>query len=230
MATEIEHAKETAIKNSKKSDVRSDIQKIVEAAEKNCNDSIASQFAEGRKKANELEKEIKDFFLQIKETVDLDDGFKIEFTTDFKSLDTSSIMAVRDRYKRNPELDEGFFLFRWFKNLFIDDTVNDGIDIDNLSNVLQNIYIEFDANIDTIFDNAKKSLSDASDKLKENMDKLEKSIIDYSNRLQKMKNTISKIAADVDEKTKYEEQLSGYNILLAEVQKYTSFDSIIEME
>lgn len=230
MAREIERAKETARKNSKESNVRNDVQSIIEDAAKQCKSAINAQFADSRKKAKELEIEVVDFFRQIRTTVDLGSDFRIEFTTDFESLNTSSIMEVHDHWKRNPKLDEGFILFRPFKYLFIEKTVKDGIDTEELDAVLKAIYRDFDTKIDMTFAKTQENLSEASNKLKSNMDKLEVSIIEYAQRLAKMKVTIAKISADVDAKAEYEAKLSKYKNLLALVQKYTSFDSIIEME
>lgn len=162
------------------------------------------------------------------------DDFRIDLTTDFETLNTESILAVKDAHhsERNPELDRGFILFRPIKNLFIKKCIdcNDGIDIDKLIEVLETIYADFDTKIDEKFKEAKENLSNASDKLKSNMDKLEERIIKYADRLTRMKATIETITADVKTKSEYEARLKRYNALLASVQKYTSFDSIIEME
>lgn len=234
MAREIERADETARKDPKKGNVRSDVQNIVEAAAKQCKAAIDAQFADSRKKAKELEKEVVDFFRQIKNTVDLGSDFRIEFTTDFETLSTGSIMEVQDtgHWARNPELDRGFILFRPIKNLFVEKKVwrDDGIDVDELNKVLKMIYTDFDTKIDKTFAKTQENLVGASDKLKTNMDKLEASIIDYANRLEKMEIAIKEVAADVDAKADYEAKLSRYNNLLTLVQEYTSFDSIIEME
>lgn len=234
MAKEIERAKATARKNAKKGSVRSDVQSIVEDAAQQCKDAIDTQFAGSRKKAKELEKEVVDFFRQIKNTVDLGSDFRIEFTTDFESLSTGSIMEVQDtgHWERNPELDRGFILFRPIKNLFVEKKVwrDDGIDIDKLDTVLETIYTDFDTKIDRTFAKTQENLTEASNKLKANMDKLEAHIIEYAERLSKMKVAIKKIAADVNAKAEYEAKLSKYSNLLALVQEYTSFDSIIEEE
>ena len=84
--------------------------------------------------------------------------------------------------------------------------------------------------IDKAFEKTQENLTEASDKLKTNMDKSESRIVEYAQRLSRMKAAIKEIAADVDAKTEYEAKLSKYNSLLALVQEYTSFDSIIEEE
>lgn len=234
MVVAIGNAIDLAKKDPKSETVKSEVQKIVEDAAVQCRTAIDTQFSDSRKKAMALEKEVMDFFREIKSTVDLGDDFRIDLTTDFETLNTESILAVEDAHhsERNPELDRGFILFRPIKNLFIKKCIdcNDGIDIDKLIEVLETIYADFDTKIDEKFKEAKENLSNASDKLKSNMDKLEERIIKYADRLTRMKATIETITADVKTKSEYEARLKRYNALLASVQKYTSFDSIIEME
>lgn len=234
MVVAIGNAIDLAKKDPKSETVKSEVQKIVEDAAVQCRTAIDTQFSDSRKKAMALEKEVMDFFREIKSTVDLGDDFRIDLTTDFETLNTESILAVKDAHhsERNPELDRGFILFRPIKNLFIKKCIdcNDGIDIDKLIEVLETIYADFDTKIDEKFKEAKENLSNASDKLKSNMDKLEERIIKYADRLTRMKATIETITADVKTKSEYEARLKRYNALLASVQKYTSFDSIIEME
>lgn len=234
MAVAIGKANSLAQENPKSETVKSEVQKIVEDAAVQCRTTIDTQFSDSRKKAMALEKEVMDFFREIKSTVDLGDDFRIDLTTDFETLNTGSILEVQNagHWARNPELDRGFILFRPIKNLFIEKSVwrDDGINTDKLNEVLETIYADFDTQIDKTFNKAKENLSNASDKLKFNMDKLEARIVEYADRLTKMKATIKTIAADVKTKSEYEAKLNRYNALLALVQKYTNFDSILEME
>lgn len=230
----IDEAQTVAQKRSKNANVRQEVQNIVEAAAEQCKETIDTQFSDSRKKAKDLEKEVTDFFKTIEDTVDLGDGFSITLTTDFAKISTSSISEVQNtgHWKRNPKLDEGFFLFRPIKNLFIEKKVyvDDGIDTDALEQVLKMIYNNFETGIDATFNTSKNNLAKASESLKTNMDSLQAKIIDYANRISKMQASIKVITADVNAKAEYEGKLNRYSALLAQVQEYTSFDSIIEME
>lgn len=227
----IGEAQTVAHKRSKNANVKDEVQNIVEAAAEQCKETIDTQFSDSRKKAKDLEKEVTDFFKTIKDTVDLGDGFCINLTTDFTKISTSSISEVQNtgHWKRNPKLDEGFFLFRPIKNLFIEKKVyvDDGIDTDALEQVLKMIYNNFETGIDATFNTSKNNLAKASEALKTNMDSLQAGIIDHANRISKIQASMKVITADVNAKAEYEGKLNRYSALLAQVQEYTSF---IEME
>ena len=228
----IKDAKKTAKDNAKKEAVKSDIKKIVDRAIKDSHAKVETYFSESRGQTQKLESEIRSFFQKIRTVIDFGDDFKIDNTTDFQSINTDSISKIENtgHYIRNPELNEGFFLWRPFKNLFVEKRIwkNDGINLEELDRTLTDIRIEFAADIDATFNQALTKLTTASGKLKDNLDKLEKKINEYADRLKAMSINIERMTADTTEKANLEQKLYEFKQLLSIVQNYTYFDEISE--
>lgn len=220
---------EMAKNNPKKYSIREEIQERMKSAGEECMKVIDENFADSRKEAAEIENRVKDFFKQIADEVRLDDDFKVDLTTDFVSIQTDSISSVKDetRWVRNPELDRGFFLFRPFKNLFVEKEIerNYGIDIDDLTDRLNSIDAGFETRIDETLKTVKNNLTNAVEKIKSNMETLKLRIEEYNNRLNNIQKSINSIAGDVNEKNEYEEKLYMYKCVLDLVQKNTDFNN-----
>lgn len=230
----IEKAKKEGESRPKAKEVKRDIQKIIDETAEKCREKINSKLADSRKQTKELENEINSFFREIEAMVNFGKGFEIGNTTDFQTISTESISKIRNnRHEvRNPELDQGFFLFRPIKNLFLEKTIwqDDGINKEELKAKLTDIRFLFDTKIDETFIHAEMKLDQAVSELKENLDTLGDKIKEHADRITKIKDKIGRIVKDINEKASTEAKLSSYNNLLTLILKYTEFDHVEEME
>ena len=228
----IQEAQKMAKKNAKRDNIRAEIKGYVDQAIVDCHTEISNHFSKSREKAKELETEIVGLFQEIQTIIDFGDNFSITNTTVFHDISTDSIAEIENEIRtiRNPELDEGFFLFRPIKNLFVDKTVsvNAGIDLEKLGDELALIKSQFDSDIDTTLDKSASNLKKASEQLQQNLDRLESRIEEYADQMKKMNANIEKMALDVTEKAKFEKKLQKFRELLLSVQQYTYFDELRE--
>lgn len=229
----IQEALKMAKKNAKRDNIRVEIKGYVDQAIVDCHSEISNHFSRSREKAKELETEIVGLFQEIQTIIDFGDNFSITNTTAFHDISTDSIAEIENEIRtiRNPELDEGFFLFRPIKNLFVFDKtvpVNAGINLKKLESELANIKCQFDLDIDKTLDKSASNLEEASIQLQRNLDRLESRIEEYADQMKKMNANIEKMALDVTEKAKFEKKLQKFRELLLSVQQYTYFDELRE--
>lgn len=229
----IQEALKMAKKNAKRDNIRVEIKGHVDQAIVDCHSEISNHFSRSREKAKELETEIVGLFQEIQTIIDFGDNFSITNTTAFHDISTDSIAEIENEIRtiRNPELDEGFFLFRPIKNLFVFDKtvpVNAGINLKKLESELANIKCQFDLDIDKTLDKSASNLEEASIQLQRNLDRLESRIEEYADQMKKMNANIEKMALDVTEKAKFEKKLQKFRELLLSVQQYTYFDELRE--
>lgn len=233
----IEDAKEIARQDSDDPKIRDIIIKTIDSAACECKTKIDEQLNESYNQAKILEKEIKDFFEQARGIIDFGNDFKIEHTAAFKMISLDSIKTVEDtgHWIKNPERKKGWWLgpVIWgIKNLFVDKKIyiKDGINIEELNNVLGNINTKFDKNVDSLFSEAKKNLAKAVEKLSDNLLMLEEEIITSADRIEEMKESIKALGKNIREQKSTKEKLDNYKNILALIRDNTDFIDIDDME
>ena len=221
MLLAIQNAQNMAKKHAKRDNIRTEIKGYVDQAVVDCHTEISNHFSKNKESLKELETEIVSLFQGIQTTIDFGDNFSITNTTAFHDISTDSIAEIENEIRtiRNPELDEGFFLFRPIKNLFLEKTVSvsAGIDQKKLEDELAHIYREFSYDIDTTLDKSASNLEKASRQLQRNLGRLESRIEEYADQMKKMNANIEKMALDVTEKTKFEKRLQKFKELLLSI-------------
>lgn len=233
MQVAIGEAGKRARAHAEESGVKEEIQKIIEEAANKIQKEINAQSAEGRKKAQDLEQEIKRFFSDIRSTIDFGNHFKIEYTTAFQGVNTKSILAIKNvEYEiRNPEYDSGWPIWRFFKRIWTPKTITrEKINLDEIRNELWKIRAEFDQKVDAMTERAKNNLLNASEELKRNMRELERKITEYSQRLSRIKQNVERCSDDIAQMNAMQEEFQQYEHLLNLVAQYTDFGLSDEME
>jgi len=168
MMKAIEDAERRGSQTSQKNNTASlkiQISNIVQTAATMCYGKLKQILNDSNSNVKDVEREILEFFNQIKDIVHID-GFKIDYTTVFSAINTQSLISIKElkNTMRNPEWDEGFFLFRpirrWLNDVEKYKTEY-FLDRDELKRELSALKASFDVSIQNAFIQNKKSLEKA---------------------------------------------------------------------
>lgn len=237
MMKAIEDAERRGRKVSKKNEskaIKEQIFDIVQSAANTCYNELSVILTQSNDSVKQIEREILQFFNQVKDSVNLED-FKIEYTTDFDSINAQTLSSIKElkNITRNPEWDEGFFLFRpirrWINGIEKYNTEY-FLDHDELKRELSKLKASFDNSIQIAFAKNKNSLADAVASLVDKMTKLQNAVEIQTNQLQIMKQNISVIVADIQQKQLLEKQLREDKYTLEKIKETLSFLDIEEEE
>jgi hypothetical protein len=205
------------------------VQAIVENGAQKCYAMLSWQLQESGEQVEQIEREILQFFEDIKDVITFDRDFSIQYTTAYQQVSTSAILKVRrlKRTVRNPDWDSGFFLFRPIKRLFISKTIekDDGLDMNALEKIIADLRAELDANVDRVFNENKTALGKAIEILVENIDQLDDEVREYADRISGIGMRITALSDNIEDKAAFVEDLKTYRKLIETIQKALNFEN-----
>lgn len=233
MGNAIKDAKICAEKNACKNDVVQEVKHIVEDASKNCQEIVSNLLEENNTEVGELEKSVCVFLEYIKNDIDFGDSFSVKHSTAFHSVNITSLDQIHriEKQIRNPELDHGFFLFRPFKRLFLEKTitVDAGIDLKKMNEVLTKILLDFEVHTDEVIDVTIKNLEEAMKNLSNKFECLFEEITKQKKQLDNLDADIKEATSNVLEKKNLVDRFERYRLCLNKIRKSTEFIDVTQM-
>lgn len=230
MSISLEEAKKTGKSKDSKyygNEQQKKIQSIIELGAQRCYAVLDRQLQESGDQIECIEKEILQFFEEIKELITFDRDFSIQYTTAYQRVSTSAVLNVKrlKRTVRNPDWDSGFFLFRPIKRLFISKTVerDDGLDLKALNAIIEKLSVELDTNVDRVFRGNEEALRQAINILVQNIDQLELEIREYADRINGIGMHIVALSGNIEDKTVFIEKMEAYLQLMQKIKTALNF-------